>query len=78
MTPQEETQARRMPLFKDPSKLVVSPQVHPDRRVTLRLYAPLASKVHLVAAGINVTLGGPVPMERDAGAGRGAWPPSHL
>jgi hypothetical protein len=58
------------PFFKDPTKLVISPEVHPDRRATVRLYAPQASEVYLVAAGISVTLGGPVPMTKD---GDGAW-----
>jgi enterochelin esterase family protein len=58
------------PFYEDSSKLVVSPEVHADRRVTLRLYAPQASEVYLVAAGINIALGGPVPMEKDA---EGVW-----
>jgi len=45
-----------------------SPEVHPDRRVTLRFRAPEAEMVHLVG---EITQGrGPQPMTRDA---EGIW-----
>ena len=47
-----------------PVLALVSPEVHPDRRVTLRFRAPEAEMVHLVG---EITQGkGPQPMTRDA------------
>ncbi len=57
--------ADQKPNFEDASKLPVSPQIHPDRRVTLRLYAPKANEVWLVAGAIRDEVDGPVPMKKD-------------
>jgi enterochelin esterase-like enzyme len=46
---------------------LVSPEVHPDRTVTLRLNAPKASEVIL---GGNITIDKPMPMMKDE---KGVW-----
>lgn len=58
------------PELEDQKLVPRSPEVHPDRRVTFRLYAPRAEEVYLMAAGIKVTLGGAIRMTKDA---EGVW-----
>lgn len=50
-------------------KVPLSPQVHPDRRVTFRLFAPLASEVALVSGAIG-HIYGTQPMIKDE---TGVW-----
>jgi enterochelin esterase family protein len=51
-----------------PNDRLVSPGVHPDRKVTFRIYAPKASEV--TAFGDWVSAPGPVKLEKDAD---GVW-----
>ena len=62
--------AEEKPNFEDSSKLPVSPEIHPDNRVTLRLYAPKANEVWLMAGAIRDEVDGPVPMKKDE---KGVW-----
>ena len=38
------------PYYEDTNNIPVSPEVHPDRRVTFRLFAPKASEVVLMGS----------------------------
>jgi enterochelin esterase family protein len=51
-----------------PNDRLVSPEVHPDKKVTLRIYAPKASEV--MTFGDWVTAPGPVKLEKDS---EGVW-----
>jgi enterochelin esterase family protein len=51
-----------------PNDRLVSPEVHPDRKVTFRIYAPKASEV--ATFGDWVTAAAPVKLEKDA---EGVW-----
>jgi enterochelin esterase family protein len=48
----------------------VSPDVHPDRRVTIRLLAPAATEVLIVGGQMQAVLKGPQPLKKDD---QGIW-----
>ncbi len=52
--------------FQDVNVLPKSPEIHKDKTVTLRLYAPEADSVYLVAGGLENALGGPKKMAKSA------------
>src|SRR5690348_12604391 len=59
------------PFYEDTSKIPVSPEVHSDRKVTFRLFAPKASEVLLMGSpGILEVIKKPMPLEKDE---KGVW-----
>ena len=58
------------PFYEDISKMPVSPEVHPDRRVTFRLLAPKASEVLLAGGNLQEALKGAQPLKKDD---QGVW-----
>jgi enterochelin esterase-like enzyme len=61
---------RPTPFYEDISKMPVSPEVRPDRRVTFRLLAPKASEVLLAGGNLEEALKGPQPLQKDS---QGVW-----
>jgi enterochelin esterase-like enzyme len=59
------------PYYEDTNNVPVSPEVHPDRTVTFRLFAPKASEVVLMGSpGILEVIKQPKPLEKDD---KGVW-----
>jgi enterochelin esterase family protein len=59
------------PYYEDTNNIPVSPEVHPDRTVTFRLFAPKASEVVLMGSpGILEFLKEPKPLQKDD---KGVW-----
>ncbi len=59
------------PYYEDVNNIPVSPEVHPDRKVTFRLFAPKASEVVLMGSpGILEVIKKPMPLVRDD---KGVW-----
>jgi enterochelin esterase-like enzyme len=59
------------PAYEDTNNIPASPEVHADRTVTFRLYAPRASEVLLMGSpGILEVIKNPKPLEKDA---KGLW-----
>jgi hypothetical protein len=57
--------------YEDVANIPVSPEIHPDRKVTFHLFAPKASEVLLMGSpGILEVIKKPLPLERDA---KGVW-----
>jgi enterochelin esterase family protein len=57
--------------YEDSNNIPVSPEVHPDRTVTFRLFAPKASEVVLMGSpGILEVLKEPKPLQKDD---HGVW-----
>lgn len=57
--------------YEDTNNIPVSPEVHPDRTVTFRLFAPKASEVILMGSpGILEVIKNPMPLQR---AEKGVW-----
>ena len=64
---------RRAPTayYENTNNIPVSPEVHPDRTVTFRLFAPKASEVVLMGSpGILEAIKEPQPLQKDA---QGVW-----
>ena len=52
--------------YEDTNNIPLSPEIHPDRRVTFRLFAPKASEVVLMGSpGILEFIKGPTPLQKD-------------
>jgi len=59
------------PYYEDTNNVPVSPEIHPDRTVTFRLFAPKASEVVLMGSpGILEAIKKPMPLQRDE---KGVW-----
>src|SRR3954471_6854852 len=59
------------PAYEDTNNVPVSPEVHADRTVTFRLFAPKASEVVLMGSpGILEVIKKPAPLQRDE---KGVW-----
>lgn len=59
------------PYYEDTNNVPVSPEVHPDRTVTFRLFAPKASEVVLMGSpGILEVIKEPKPLQKDD---KGVW-----
>src|SRR3954451_6058902 len=59
------------PFYEDTNNVAVSPEVHADRTVTFRLFAPKASEVVLMGSpGILEVIKKPMPLER---GDKGVW-----
>jgi enterochelin esterase family protein len=59
------------PYYEDINNIPVSPEIHADRRVTFRLFAPQASEVVLMGSpGILEVIKKPLPLRRDD---KGVW-----
>src|SRR4051812_16449141 len=59
------------PYYEDTNNIPVSPEIHPDRTVTFRLFAPKASGVELMGSpGILEVIKKPMPLERGE---KGVW-----
>src|SRR5436305_4538771 len=59
------------PYYEDTNNIPTSPEVHPDRTVTFRLFAPKASEVVLMGSpGILEAIKEPKPLQKDE---RGVW-----
>lgn len=59
------------PAYEDTRNVPVSPEVHPDKSVTFRLFAPKASEVLLMGSpGILEVIKTPKPLQKDA---QGVW-----
>src|SRR4051812_21582975 len=59
------------PYYEDTKNIPVSPEVHPDRSVTFRLFAPKASEVVLMGSpGILEVIKQPKPLQKDE---KGVW-----
>src|SRR4051794_23681059 len=59
------------PFYEDTNNVPVSPEVHSDRSVTFRLFAPKASEVLLMGSpGILEVIKKPMPLQKD---GKGVW-----
>ena len=59
------------PYYEDTNNVPVSPEVHADRTVTFRLFAPKASEVVLMGSpGILEVIKKPMPLQRDD---KGVW-----
>jgi enterochelin esterase-like enzyme len=56
--------------FDDTRAMPISPEIHPDRRVTIRLLAPKASEVLIVGGQMQAILKGPQPLTKDE---KGMW-----
>lgn len=59
------------PYYEDTNNIPVSPQIHADRTVTFRLFAPKAAEVVLMGSpGILEVIKKPLPLKRDD---KGVW-----
>src|SRR5450432_2434141 len=59
------------PFYEDTNNAPISPEVHADRSVTFRLFAPKASEVLLMGSpGILEAIKKPMPLQRDD---KGVW-----
>src|SRR5690348_5981304 len=59
------------PYYEDTNNIPVSPEIHGDRTVTFRLFAPKASEVVLMGSpGIIEAIKKPMPLKRDE---KGVW-----
>jgi len=59
------------PFYEDTNNVPVSPEIHPDRTVTFRLFAPKASEVLLMGSpGILEFIKKPMPLEK---GDKGVW-----
>jgi enterochelin esterase-like enzyme len=59
------------PFYEDTKNIPVSPEIHPDRTVTFRLFAPKASEVLLMGSpGILEVIKEPKPLQKDD---KGVW-----
>ena len=59
------------PYYEDTNNIPVSPEIHGDRTVTFRLFAPKASEVVLMGSpGILEVIKKPMPLKRDD---KGVW-----
>ena len=59
------------PYYEDTNNIPVSPEIHGDRTVTFRLFAPKASEVLLMGSpGILEVIRKPMPLKRDE---KGVW-----
>src|SRR5688572_829526 len=59
------------PAYENTNNIPVSPEVHADRRVTFRLFAPKASEVLLMGSpGILEVIKKPMPLQKDE---KGVW-----
>jgi enterochelin esterase family protein len=59
------------PYYEDTNNIPASPEVHPDRTVTFRLFAPKASEVVLMGSpGILEVIKQPKPLQKDD---KGVW-----
>jgi enterochelin esterase family protein len=59
------------PAYEDTNNIPISPEIHSDRSVTFRLFAPKASEVLLMGSpGILEFIGKPLPLKRDD---KGVW-----
>src|SRR5271167_2165526 len=59
------------PYYEDTKNVPVSPEIHPDRTVTFRLFAPRASDVLLMGSpGILEAIKEPKPLQKDD---KGVW-----
>ena len=59
------------PFYEDTNNVPVSPEVHADRKVTFRLFAPKASEVLLMGSpGILEVIKKPLPLTKDE---KGVW-----
>ena len=59
------------PYYEDTNNIPVSPEVHADRKVTFRLFAPRASEVILMGSpGILEVIKKPMPLQKDE---KGVW-----
>src|SRR3954469_1851424 len=59
------------PFYEDTNNIPVSPEVHGDRTVTFRLFAPKASEVLLMGSpGILEAIKKPAPLQKDD---KGVW-----
>jgi enterochelin esterase-like enzyme len=59
------------PYYENTANVPVSPEVHSDRRVTFRLFAPKASEVVLMGSpGILEVIKNPMPLKKDE---KGVW-----
>src|SRR3954464_3010389 len=59
------------PYYEDTNNVPVSPEIHPDRSVTFRLFAPKASEVVLMGSpGILEVIKEPKPLQKDE---KGVW-----
>jgi enterochelin esterase-like enzyme len=59
------------PYYEDTNNVPVSPEIHADRTVTFRLFAPKASEVVLMGSpGILEVIKNPMPLKRDD---KGVW-----
>jgi enterochelin esterase family protein len=64
-------QPRPAAYYEDTKNIPVSPEIHADRRVTFRLFAPKASEVILMGSpGILEVIQKPLPLVKD---GEGVW-----
>lgn len=64
-------QRQPAPYYEDTNKVPVSPEIHADRKVTFRLFAPKASEVVLMGSpGILEFTKKPLPLEKDD---KGVW-----
>jgi len=64
-------QPRPAAFYEDTANIPVSPEIHSDRKVTFRLFAPNASEVLLMGSpGILEVIKKPLPLERDS---KGVW-----
>jgi 1,4-alpha-glucan branching enzyme len=60
-----------LPYYENTNNIPVSPEVHPDRTVTFRLFAPKASEVVLMGSpGILEVIKEPKPLQKDP---KGVW-----
>src|SRR5687768_11469566 len=59
------------PYYENTANVPVSPEVHSDRKVTFRLFAPKASEVVLMGSpGILEVIKTPMPLKKDE---KGIW-----
>jgi len=59
------------PFYEDTNNVPTSPELHPDRTVTFRLFAPKASEVILMGSpGILEAIKKPMPLQKDD---KGVW-----
>ena len=59
------------PYYEDTANIPVSPEIHADRSVTFRLFAPKASEVVLMGSpGILEVIKTPMPLKKDD---KGIW-----
>ncbi|HVV46465.1 MAG TPA: alpha/beta hydrolase-fold protein [Bryobacteraceae bacterium] len=59
------------PYYEDTNNVPASPEIHPDKSVTFRLFAPKASEVELMGSpGILEVIKKPMPLQKDS---KGVW-----